>query len=203
VSPSPGKPTTLRTVGIPCLYKSYKLHQAHSPRVSFPSPAHRPVGEGLFFIHIPTGGAARPSPPSFRTEQADFFIHTRRVTGRASPPSFRTEQADFFIRIRAGGGAALPTVIPYGAGRFLHPHSHGRGAALPTVIPNGAGRFLHPHSGGWRSGPPHRHSERSRPISSSPFTPVKGSACGCEESLFSLEAEKLAQLRLRQSLRRP
>jgi uncharacterized DUF497 family protein len=29
-----------------------------------------------------------------------------------------------------------------------------------------------------------RHSERSRPIFSFPFAPAKGSACGCEESLF-------------------
>jgi uncharacterized DUF497 family protein len=28
------------------------------------------------------------------------------------------------------------------------------------------------------------HSERSRPIISFPFAPAKGSACGCEESLF-------------------
>jgi len=42
----------LRTVGIPCLYKSYKLKQTHSPRVSFPSPAHRPVEGCLFLIHV-------------------------------------------------------------------------------------------------------------------------------------------------------
>ncbi len=33
--------------------------------------------------------------------------------------------------------------------------------------------------------PPHRHSERSRPISSLAFAPAKASACAVEESLFS------------------
>src|SRR5437879_852073 len=37
---------------------------------------------------------------------------------------------------------------------------------------------------------PHCHSERSRPIFSSPFTPVKRSACAVEESLFALSLSR-------------
>ncbi len=37
----------LRTVDIPCLYKSYKIQQTHLRCVPFPAPAYRPVEEQL------------------------------------------------------------------------------------------------------------------------------------------------------------
>lgn len=41
----------LRTVGIPCLYKSYKLQQTHLGCVFFPAPAYRPV-EGQLTLRL-------------------------------------------------------------------------------------------------------------------------------------------------------
>ena len=73
---------TLRTVGIPCLSKSYKLRQTHSPRVSFPSPAHRPVEEGLFFFHFRTAGGS--GPPH---RHSDFFF--LRILSSSSNASIR------------------------------------------------------------------------------------------------------------------
>jgi len=39
----------LRTIGIPCLYKSYKIPQPQLRCVSFPAPAYRPVEGQLTF----------------------------------------------------------------------------------------------------------------------------------------------------------
>ena len=40
----------LRTVGIPCLYKSYKIPQTQLRCVSFPAPAYWPVGQLVLWL---------------------------------------------------------------------------------------------------------------------------------------------------------
>jgi hypothetical protein len=99
--------------------------------------------------------------------------------------SFRTERADFFFRFAPAKGSAcgcekslcaFPTRTPppplssaFSASRMVLRDRTERGICFLVA------------------GSPHtlRHFERSRPTFSSSFTPVKGSACGCEKSLFS------------------
>jgi len=59
LSPSPVKLQNLRAIGIPCLYKSYKIPQPQLRRVSFPAPAYRPVEGNWFFGCTPTCDLAK------------------------------------------------------------------------------------------------------------------------------------------------
>jgi hypothetical protein len=98
----------LRTVGIPCLYKSYKIQQPHLRCVSFRAPVDRPV-EGQ--LTLPRDADMRFSGCPQIGAKATSFVSARR--GIVTRPELELDFASIGGRLLSGcdptgSGDALP-----------------------------------------------------------------------------------------------